>query len=110
MLCKNFFEERLHYVIGKGTRVHFWEDKWCMRYKLRQKILQLYKVLRRKNFMIADMCVRDREDLKWNFDFRRRLTKVEIREATNLLNLLQISILPKTKMGGSRMMEIYLFW
>lgn len=43
---------------GKGTRVRFWEDKWCMRDELKHKFPLLYDLSRKKNKMISKVCTR----------------------------------------------------
>lgn len=55
MLYKDFFESKIHFWVGKGTKVKFWEAKWCVEEQLQNKFPRLFEVSKTKGFTIVEM-------------------------------------------------------
>ncbi|KAL5711436.1 hypothetical protein ACHQM5_021892 [Ranunculus cassubicifolius] len=89
MGLKDLFECQVSYVVGRGDRIRFWEDKWISRESLRIKFPNLYAVSRKQEEMIGNVLQTGESGVSLNLDCRRRLTETEIKEAVSLNEVLK---------------------
>lgn len=84
------FKEGIIYKVGKGDRTLFWQDRWLGDATLQVSYPNLFRVSRRKQHTVRQFYSLDGNgQVNWNLDLRRRLTDIEITEASNLTNQLQ---------------------
>lgn len=74
--------------MGKGSRVRFWEDRWCLDEPLCVRYPDLFVLSRKQQCFICDIVEVVDNGVQWNLDFQRRFTDSEIVSMTRLLSIL----------------------
>ncbi|KAL5703068.1 hypothetical protein ACHQM5_028204 [Ranunculus cassubicifolius] len=88
MRYKNVFEKLVRFSVGKGDRVRFWEDCWCLDVPLAVKYEGLYELSRYKGAFIKDCAPIVELTVDWNLGLRRRLPDHLVEKLAELLELL----------------------
>lgn len=63
------FQRHAHIVVGDGSRVRFWHDKWCGEQSLQATFPTIFELARANDAMITDLFVFSSGSPQWNVDF-----------------------------------------
>jgi hypothetical protein len=80
MRVKDDFFARGHFVLGDGSSVRFWEDKWLDSLSFADRYPNLYNIVQRKHVLVADVL----SQVPLNISFRRALTGIKWTEWIHL--------------------------
>ncbi|KAL5731436.1 hypothetical protein ACHQM5_004164 [Ranunculus cassubicifolius] len=74
----------------KGHSFSFWQDRWIERgLPLCEMFPNLFQAASKKTGVVSDFYTQENEGLCWDLSLRRRLTDIEIAEATKLTDILE---------------------
>ncbi|KAG6707832.1 hypothetical protein I3842_06G052100 [Carya illinoinensis] len=65
------FMRHTHIVVGDGSRVRFWHDKWCGERCLKDNFPAIFELARVKDAAIADLLAYSDGFSQWNVEFTR---------------------------------------
>lgn len=86
----NFYKKYVSFSVGSGSSILFWKDVWRGVSSFQECFPNLFALSRRPDGTIADFKSVDGEGRAvWSLFLRRRLTDLEIEEASQMLNLLE---------------------
>jgi hypothetical protein len=89
MRVKDDFFQRGRFVVGDGSTVQFWEDRWLGNLSLAENYPNLYNIVQHKHVLVADLLSR----VPLNISFRRTLTGVKWHKWIHLCQrLIQIQL------------------
>jgi len=97
----NWFDQRIRWKIGNGSRIKFWEDWWVGEQTLKEKFPRLYGVSVLKDKMVSEFCLRNDfgnpHVFIWRIPWRRGLFEWE-KELQNQLEELINNVVWNTDM------------
>ncbi|CAL5369282.1 unnamed protein product [Camellia sinensis] len=82
-----FFASKLQIVVGNGSRILFWHDRWCMNLKLKEEFPRLFRLSMEKEEKLSYFMQRRDRDGPWSLQFRRPLFSWEEEEVGKLQEL-----------------------
>ncbi|XP_028089315.1 uncharacterized protein LOC114289749 [Camellia sinensis] len=82
-----FFASKLQIVVGNGSRILFWHDRWCMNLKLKEEFPRLFRLSMEKEEKLSYFMQRRDRDGHWSLQFRRPLFSWEEEEVGKLQEL-----------------------
>lgn len=82
------FRHGIKFEVGSGTRIRFWNDRWCTNRCLMLESPSLFSIARNKDAKVTYCCVPSENGGAWRVDLRRRLNDWEIGDMTNLIEMI----------------------
>jgi hypothetical protein len=82
------FSTHIKLILGDGSRISFWEEKWCGGLSLLELYPGLYSIASNKMASIADNADLVSGSCKWNVSFIRALNDWEVEELASFYSLL----------------------
>jgi hypothetical protein len=82
------FSTHIKLILGDGSIISFWEEKWCGGSPLREVYPGLYSIASKKVASIVDNSDLVRGSSQWNVSFIRALNDWEVEELASLYSLL----------------------
>ena len=79
---------KMVFVVGNGSRVLSWKDKWCRSMDLCDAFLNLFVIAAHKDVVIKEMWSPDEGGGCWNPLFLRPFNDWELEEVNNFLTCL----------------------
>lgn len=67
------FSENITFRIGDGSRVHFWEHKWCGENILKEDFPNIYGVSCQRELTVRQIHMFNEGEVHWDLRFRRDL-------------------------------------
>ncbi|CAL5334586.1 unnamed protein product [Camellia sinensis] len=74
-------------VVGNGSRILFWHDRWCMNLKLKEEFPRLFRLSMEKEEKLSYFMQRRDSHGSWSLQFRRPLFSWEVEEVGKLQQL-----------------------
>jgi hypothetical protein len=74
------FSSHIRFILGKGSRISFWEESWCGSSPLMEVYLGLYSIASNKEALSADNSGMVSGSCQWNVCFIRSLNDWEVDE------------------------------
>ena len=90
------FSKYVRFEVGEGRQLRFWHDLWCGETILREAYLDLYRIARDKDALVANHIQVCNDTTHWSLGFIREAQDWELDSISSLLNLLY-----STKVKGS---------
>jgi hypothetical protein len=87
---KNWLAESLVRKVGNGASTFFWLSNWINGAPLSIQFPRLFSLSTQKECKVEDFFIRDGEDSRWSFTWRRALFQWEIALLDRLLELLGV--------------------
>ncbi|KAJ9693798.1 hypothetical protein PVL29_009659 [Vitis rotundifolia] len=81
--------ENLAFIVGKGSKIKFWKDRWCTDTPLSQCFNHLFVLAAHRDATIEEMWDQDSGHGEWNLVFERDFNDWELDMVGDLLNTLR---------------------
>ena len=75
---EGWFQKEVHWVLGRGDKVRFWEDVWIGDTSLRSLFPRLYSLSANKEQTVEEVGMWEGLDWKWRLGWRRERFEWEL--------------------------------
>ena len=97
------FSKYLFFLVGDGTQVRFWHDRWCGDTPLKEAYPELFSIALERNALVADLMSHANGMINWDVLFTRSVQDWELESISSFMDLLY-----STPIQGAR--EDKLIW
>jgi len=108
---EGWFQKEVHWKLGRGDKVRFWEDVWIGDTSLKSLFQRLYSLSVYQEYKIEDVGVWEGSEWKWRLEWRRDRFEWESELEANLFEHIVRADVKKTKndirVWGTEELETY---
>ena len=88
ILAMSMFVKFTNFTVDDGTRIELWHDLWCGGQPLREGFLELFRIARNTEALVADHLLISRETHHWDIHFVKTVQDWELESVVTFMELL----------------------
>uniref|UniRef100_A0A2N9IE81 Reverse transcriptase zinc-binding domain-containing protein n=1 Tax=Fagus sylvatica TaxID=28930 RepID=A0A2N9IE81_FAGSY len=86
------FADHVHFRVGDGAHIKFWQHQWCGETPLQRRFPELYQLASNREASVKDLALYDGTSFHWNVSFTRLVQDWELESVAEFLDVIYMVV------------------